>query len=156
MVFGPKPRDWTIKMNKKEKRLALSTAIASALGNAFVVEDFGENFEEKPKTKEFIDAMLRWGLSPSEKSMFFMTELEENVEKSGRNIRTLKMLTPRSLNLYDVLGAEKLVFTLGAVDYLNNRYGVQSFDDDDDDDDQEDQLQEDGEEEDGVTEETEE
>uniref|UniRef100_A0A803KRM5 Large ribosomal subunit protein uL4c n=1 Tax=Chenopodium quinoa TaxID=63459 RepID=A0A803KRM5_CHEQI len=118
VVFGPKPRDWSIKMNKKEKRLALSTAIASAAENSIVVEEFAENFG-KPKTKDFIAAMQRWGLDPAEKSMFFLTELEENVEKSGRNIRTLKLLTPRSLNLFDVLNAEKLVFTKGAVDYLN-------------------------------------
>ncbi|XP_021720722.1 50S ribosomal protein L4, chloroplastic-like [Chenopodium quinoa] len=134
VVFGPKPRDWSIKMNKKEKRLALSTAIASAAENSIVVEEFAENFG-KPKTKDFIAAMQRWGLDPAEKSMFFLTELEENVEKSGRNIRTLKLLTPRSLNLFDVLNAEKLVFTKGAVDYLNQMYGVDSVDDDEEEDD---------------------
>nr|CAA63651.1 ribosomal protein L4 [Spinacia oleracea] len=130
VIFGPKPRDWTIKMNKKERRLALSTAIASAVGNSFVVEEFAENFE-KPKTKDFIAAMQRWGLDPAEKSLFFLMDLVENVEKSGRNIRTLKLLTPRSLNLFDVLNAEKLVFTEGTIQYLNQRYGVDTLEDED-------------------------
>lgn len=118
-------------MNRKEKRLALSTAIASAAKSSIVVEEFGDKFPA-PKTKEFIAAMQRWGLDPKEKSMFFMIDLEENVEKSGRNIGTLKMLTPRSLNLYDVLDSEKLIFTPAAVDYLNQMYGV-DYDEDEDD-----------------------
>lgn len=146
-MFGPKPKDWSIKMNKKEKRLALSTAIASGVENAVVVEEFGEEFEARPKTKEFIEAMRRWGVDPKEKSMFLMMEVDENVEKSGRNIGTLKFLTPRSLNLFDVLSADKLVFTTSAVEYLNQIYGVDSVDEDDDEDEDE---EEGGEVEDGV------
>ncbi|KAH1194551.1 50S ribosomal protein L4, chloroplastic [Glycine max] len=57
VIFGPKPRDWSIKINRKEKRLAISTAIASAAASAVVVEDFVAEFAEKPKTKEFIASM---------------------------------------------------------------------------------------------------
>lgn len=131
-------------MNKKEKRLALSTAIASAAsaGSSIVVEEFGDKFTQ-PKTKEFIAAMSRWGLDPKVKSMFFMMELGENLEKSGRNIRTLKLLTPRTLNLYRVLDAERLVFTPATVDYLNERYGVNNAEDEDED--EYDEEEEDGE-----------
>ncbi|CAL5424536.1 unnamed protein product [Camellia sinensis] len=122
VVFGPKPRDWTIKINRKEKRLAISTAISSAAVNTVVVEEFGDRFE-KPKTKEFIALMQRWGIDPKEKSLFLMTEVSENVKLSSRNIGTLKMLTPRTLNLFDVLNSDKLVFTQAAVDYLNEIYG---------------------------------
>ncbi|KAM6597326.1 hypothetical protein CsatA_007850 [Cannabis sativa] len=123
VVFGPKPRDWSIKINKKEKRLAISTAVASAAVNTIVVEDFGDKFE-KPKTKDFIEALKRWGIDPKQKSMFLVMELSENVVLSSRNIGTLKMLTPRTLNLFDILNADKLVLTQDAVDYLNGRYGV--------------------------------
>lgn len=122
-MFGPKPRDWSIKINRKEKRLALSTAMASAAVNTIVVEDFSENFE-KPKTKEFIAAMKRWGIDPKEKSMFLLTEVSDNVILSSRNIGTLKMLTPRTLNLFDILNSDKLVLTQSAVDYLNSMYGL--------------------------------
>lgn len=125
MVFGPRPRDWSIKINRKEKRLALSTAIASAVtaADAFVVEDFGKEFAGGPKTKEFVAAMRRWGLDPKEKAMFLMTEVPENVMLSCRNIGTLKMLTPRALNLFDILDSKKLVLTLSALEYLNSMYG---------------------------------
>ncbi|XP_023532270.1 50S ribosomal protein L4, chloroplastic-like [Cucurbita pepo subsp. pepo] len=123
VVFGPKPRDWSIKINRKEKRLAISTAVASAAVNTIVVEDFGDKFE-KPKTKEFIAALKRWGIDPKEKSLFLMTEVSDNVRLSSRNIGTLKLLTPRTLNLFDILNSDKLVLTPAAVDYLNERYGI--------------------------------
>ncbi|KAJ8542974.1 hypothetical protein K7X08_005497 [Anisodus acutangulus] len=135
VVFGPKPKDWSVKINKKEKRLAISTALSSATENAIVVEEFNDKFE-KPKTKEFIELMRRWGLDPKEKALFLMTEVDENVILSSRNIKTLKMLTPRTLNLFDILDSEKLVFTKSAVEFLNERYG--------DDNDNEWEFEEDG------------
>ncbi|KAJ4915269.1 hypothetical protein Rs2_00828 [Raphanus sativus] len=139
VVFGPKPRDWSIKINRKEKRLAISTAISSAAaaeGGAIVVEEFGDKFQ-KPKTKDFLAAMERWGLDPKEKAMFLMMDVEENVAKSGRNIGTLRMLTPRTLNLFDILNSDKLVLTPAAVEFLNARYGVDSEIDEEDEDDTE-------------------
>lgn len=136
-MFGPKPRDWSIKINRKEKRLAISTAVDSAAVNTVVVGQFAAEFEGRPKTKEFIAAMKRWGLDPKEKAVFVMTEVPESVLLSSRNIGTLKILTPRTLNLYDILNADKLVLTPAAVDYLNQRYGV-NYQGDEDDEEEED------------------
>lgn len=139
MIFGPKPRDWSIKINRKEKQLAISTALSSAaaaVDSAIVVEEFGDRFE-KPKTKEFIAAMKRWGLDPKDKAMFLMTEVSDNVRLSSRNIGTLRMLTPRTLNLFDILNSDKLVLTPATVDYLNGRYGVNVEIEDDDDEEEE-------------------
>ncbi|KAG0477454.1 hypothetical protein HPP92_013909 [Vanilla planifolia] len=136
VIFGPKPKDWSIKINRKERRLAISTAITSAASSsdALVVEDFTDRFEAGPKTKDFIAAMKRWGLDPKEKSMFLMTEVTENLKRSCRNIGTLKLLTPRTLNLFDILDSSKLVFTISAVDYLNSTYGkiVEEMNDEED------------------------
>ncbi|KAF9598822.1 hypothetical protein IFM89_031490 [Coptis chinensis] len=123
VVFGPKPKDWSIKINRKEKRLAISTALSSASVNTIVVEDFVDKFD-KPKTKEFIEALKRWGLDPNEKSMFLLNEVSDNVKLSSRNIGTVKMLTPRTLNLFDILNADKVVLTKTTVDYLNRMYGL--------------------------------
>ncbi len=100
--------------------------------NTIVVEDFSDKFD-KPKTKEFISAMKRWGIDPKEKSMFLMTEVPDNVRLSSRNIGTLKMLTPRTLNLYDILNSDKLVLTQETVDYLNRMYGLEAIDEETDD-----------------------
>ncbi|KAK6235004.1 hypothetical protein SCA6_010341 [Theobroma cacao] len=136
VIFGPKPRDWSIKINKKEKRLAISTALSSAAQNTIVVEEFGDKFE-KPKTKDFMEALKRWGLDPKQKSMFLMMEVPENVNLSSRNIGTLRMLTPRTLNLFDILNCDNLVLTPDAVDYLNGRYGEDYEGDTEDDDEEE-------------------
>lgn len=145
VIFGPKPKDWSIKINRKEKRLALSTAIASAsvTEDAFVVEDFDGEFAGGPRTKDFVEAMRRWGLDPKEKAMFLMTEVSDNIRLSCRNIGTVKLLTPRTLNLFDILDSGKLVFTRSALEYLNSMYG----DDDDDDVGDEDEQDKDDEEE---------
>lgn len=119
--------------------------MASAAANTIVVEDFGDKFDEKPKTKEFISAMKRWGLDPKEKSTFLLTEVPDNVRLSSRNIGTLKMLTPRTLNLFDVLNADKLILTQETVDFLNARYGVDGEIEDDDDFEEEDEYEEGGE-----------
>lgn len=108
--------------------------MASAAANTIVVEDFAAEFEGKPRTKDFIAALNRWGLDPKEKATFVVTELSKNVELSSRNIGTLKILTPRTLNLYDILNADKLVLTPGAVEFLNQRYGVNNQDNDDEED----------------------
>ncbi|XP_017248826.1 large ribosomal subunit protein uL4c [Daucus carota subsp. sativus] len=145
VVFGPKPKDWSIKINKKEKRLAISTALASALSNGIVIEEFGDRFE-KPKTKEFIGLLNRLGIDPCEKSLFLMTDVPDNVRLSGRNIGTLKMLTPRTLNLFDILNSDKLVFTKDAVEYLNEAYGY-DLDGDSEIDEDEDEDEDEGEDE---------
>ncbi|KAJ4830228.1 60S ribosomal protein L4, partial [Turnera subulata] len=80
VIFGPKPRDWSIKINKKEKQLAISTALSSiASENMMCVEEFREKFE-KPRTREFIEAMRWWGLDPKEKVMFLVSDLTDNLE----------------------------------------------------------------------------
>ncbi|KAL0419015.1 UNVERIFIED_CONTAM: 50S ribosomal protein L4, chloroplastic [Sesamum radiatum] len=75
----------------------------------------------------------RLGLDPKKKSMFFMTEVSDNVRLSSRNIGTLKLLTPRTLNLFDILDSEKLILTKGAVEFLNERYGLDSEEDKEED-----------------------
>ncbi|CAI0540561.1 unnamed protein product [Linum tenue] len=133
VVFGPKPKDWSIKINKKEKKLAMSTALSSATESMICVEEFGEKFE-KPRTKDFIEAMARWGLDPKEKVMFLMMDVSDTVGLSSRNIGTLRMLTPRTLNLFDILNSDKLVLTPDTVDFLNGRYGAEYSEEGDDED----------------------
>lgn len=123
VVFGPKPKDWSIKINKKEKRLAISTALQSATVNTVVVEDFEEKFVT-PKTKDFIAALKRWGVKQGENSLLFSMNPSESLVKSSRNVSTVKLLTPRSLNLYDVLRADKLILTKSSVEYLEQQYGA--------------------------------
>jgi large subunit ribosomal protein L4 len=126
VVFGPKPVDWRIKMNKKEKQLAISTAMQSAAVDALVVEDLQEQITTS-KTSTFIAALKRWGVDPAKHSLIFATEVSKELELSSRNIKTLKILTPRSLNLYDILRADRVLFTKSGLQYLNDTYGAGEF-----------------------------
>lgn len=138
VIFGPKPKNWGVKMNRKEKQLAISTAIQSAAVNTVVVEDFDDKFTE-PKTKRFLEALTNWGISPSEHhSLLFTTSVSDNFKLSSRNVGTFKLLTPRTLTVYDILRADKLVFTRSGVDYLNETYGESYVSEDEDEEEQED------------------
>eukprot|EP00897_Mesotaenium_endlicherianum_P005793 jgi/Mesen1/5241/ME000026S04534 len=122
VVFGPKPCDWTIKINKKEKQLAISTALQSASVSMTVVEDLNEKLSE-PKTKVFVEALARWGIDyKKDYALLFTTDLSENVFRASKNIQRLKVITPRTLNLYDILRADKLIVTKDGLEYLNDRY----------------------------------
>eukprot|EP00244_Chara_vulgaris_P012658 TRINITY_DN6788_c0_g1_i2.p1 TRINITY_DN6788_c0_g1~~TRINITY_DN6788_c0_g1_i2.p1 ORF type:complete len:340 (-),score=61.20 TRINITY_DN6788_c0_g1_i2:84-1103(-) len=128
VIFGPKPRDWSVKINRKEKQLGISTAIQSAAPNTLVVEDFDEKFaDQPPKTKNFIAFLNRLGIGSGDHAVVMTTTMNENVYKSSRNLKNLKLITPRTLTVYDILRADKVVFTKSAVEYLNNRYGEENF-----------------------------
>ncbi|MEG3437367.1 50S ribosomal protein L4 [Pannus brasiliensis CCIBt3594] len=122
VIFGPKPRDYDLKVNRKEKRLALRTALDSQAENLIVVENFAEQFA-KPKTKELNAAFTRWGVEKDEKVLLILTEIPENIYLSGRNIETLKIVRADSLNVYDVIVADRVVATAEALAKIQEVYG---------------------------------
>ncbi|MDJ0535005.1 MAG: 50S ribosomal protein L4 [Xenococcaceae cyanobacterium MO_207.B15] len=122
VIFGPKPRDFNLKMNRKERRLALRTALMNRLEDAVVVENFSEQIT-RPKTKEITSALERWGIDPNDKILLILTDISENIHLSSRNISNLKLLKANSLNVYDLLNANKIVITNDAVAQIQEVYG---------------------------------
>lgn len=121
--FGPKPRDWSISMNKKEKRLALSTALQSAAVDMVVVEDFAESFQEI-KTKSLTEKLAVVGADVStEKTLLILNEPNEFVQLSGRNVERLFINTANAVQVYDLLGADRVVVEKSALAYINEYYG---------------------------------
>ncbi|MFC5282806.1 50S ribosomal protein L4 [Pedobacter alpinus] len=115
-VFGPQPRDYSFKLNKKLKELARKSALAyKAKDNSVVVlEDF--NFDT-PKTKNFVSLISALNLS-EEKTLIVLSAANDNVYLASRNLQKTKVITADQLNTYDVLNAGKLVFTTGSVKKL--------------------------------------
>ncbi|SHF64321.1 LSU ribosomal protein L4P [Bacteroides luti] len=118
-VFGPKPRDYFFKLNKKVKSLARKSALSyKAQGNAIVVvEDFSF---ETPKTKDFVALINNLKVS-DKKLLFVLSEPNKNVYLSARNIERANVLTVAGLNTYNVLNAGALVLTessLSAIDSI--------------------------------------
>jgi large subunit ribosomal protein L4 len=122
VIFGPKPRDFNVKMNRKERRLALRTAFMSRNEDTVVVEAFGAQLE-RPKTKELISALSRWGANPESRILLVLSEITENVYLSARNISNIRLLLADSLNIYDVLAADKIVVTSEALAKIQEVYG---------------------------------
>lgn len=121
VIFGPKPRDYNIKMNRKERRLALRTAFQNRAEDLIVVKDFGDQLP-RPKTKELVEAFKRWGIEKESKVLLIVPEIEEMVYLSARNISTLKLISATRLNVYDVLTADKIVATDTALAKIQEVY----------------------------------
>lgn len=115
VIFGPKPRDFNIKMNKKERRLALRTAFVSRSQDLIVVENFAEKLDH-PKTKDLIAALVRWEIEIGRKVLIIVAdEIPENVYLSARNIPYVKVIQHNCLNVFDILNADKIVMTTDAL-----------------------------------------
>jgi large subunit ribosomal protein L4 len=118
VVFAPKPRDYSFKMNKKEKRIALLSALSSKAGdNKIVVLDSFELSEVK--TKKFAEVMNNIKVS---NALFVVEGENKNVVLSGRNIPTVKVSATNEINTYDVLKYDTLVVTKAAVEKLEEVY----------------------------------
>lgn len=119
-VFGPRPRDYWFKLNKKVKALARKSALSyKAQQNAIiVVEDF--DFEA-PKTKQGV-ALLNNLKVEGKKTLFVLPEVKKNVNLSVRNIQRVEVMTASALNTYKVMNANVLVMTEGAVKMVDETF----------------------------------
>jgi large subunit ribosomal protein L4 len=121
VIFGPKPRDFSVKMNRKERRLALRTAFQSRIDDLIVVEDFSGQLD-RPKTKELVQAIARWGIADESKVLLIVSERNDNVYLSARNISKLRLISANNLNIYDLLLADKIVATASALAKVQEVY----------------------------------
>ena len=121
VIFGPKPRDFKIKMNRKERRLALRTAFNSRSEDIMVVEDFADQLP-RPKTKELASALARWGVESDARVLLILPEIADNVYLSARNLSKLKLIKAINLNIYDILAADKIVTTSDALAQIQEVY----------------------------------
>ena len=118
VVFAPVPRDYTIRLNKKEKRLALKSALTSKLQeNKLIVVD--ELKFDEIKTKNFVNVMNNLD---AEKALVVLNENDANVVMSARNIPTVKTALTNTINVYDILKYNKLILTKDAVATIEEVY----------------------------------
>jgi large subunit ribosomal protein L4 len=115
-AFGPRPRDYSFKLNKKVKSLARVSALSyKAKENAIMVlEDF--NFEA-PKTKNYIDLIKNLNLA-DKKSLLVLGDVNKNIYLSSRNIQGAKVVNASDLNTYDILNAQNLILAESSIKVL--------------------------------------
>lgn len=112
VVFGPHPRSYSFKMNKKEKRLALKSALAYKFKNneLLIIDNF--NIESN-KTKDMITIMNN--LKVEKKVLIVVNELDENMILATRNLSNILLLQADEINTYDIVAADKMIITQDAV-----------------------------------------
>jgi large subunit ribosomal protein L4 len=122
VIFGPKPRSYELGMNRKERRLALRTALMSRLDDIVVVKGFAAGLET-PKTKEITAALQRFGIEAGAKVLLVLDGAPEAVKLSVRNLEKVKLIAADQLNVFDLLHAGKLVLSEEALTKIQEVYG---------------------------------
>lgn len=118
VVFAPTPRDYSFKLNKKEKRAALKSALTSrVVENKFVVVD--ELKLDEIKTKKFVEVLKNLNV---EKALVVLNDMDEKVIASAANIPTVKTTQTNELNVFDVLKYDAVVVTKAAVATIEEVY----------------------------------
>ncbi len=119
VVFAPVPRDYSFKMNKKEKQAALKSALTDKVesGNVVVLDEL--KFDEI-KTKKFAEVMAN--INVDRKALVVLADNDQNVVLSARNFAQAKTMQANSLNVYDIVNAKTLVLTKDAVSKIEEVY----------------------------------
>ncbi len=118
--FGPQPRDYGFKLNKKVKKLARKSVLSSRAKEKAIqiLEDFSF---ESPKTKEFISLLNSLAVS-DKKSLFLISDKNKNIFLSSRNLKKAHVSTVDEVNTYDLINAERLILCEGTLDQLKERF----------------------------------
>ena len=122
IIFGPKPRSYSLAMNRKERRSALRTALMARIDDITVVKDFGKSLEA-PKTREITEALGRLGIAADTKVLIVLTNPSEMVRRSVRNLEKVKLISANHLNVFDLLHANSLVVGEDALTTIQEVYG---------------------------------
>ena len=121
IIFGPKPRSYNLDMNRKERRLALRTALISKTSNIKTVEDFGSSLDT-PKTKEIIEGLSRLGIDKTKKILIILDNPSLNIKKSIQNIANIRLMLADQLNVFDILNANEIVIGTSAISKIQEVY----------------------------------
>ena len=119
-VFGPRPKDYSFKLNKKLKLVARKSALTYKAKDQMISVLEGFTFNEV-KTKNFTDMLSKLSLD-TKKTLFVLPEVDKNIVLSGRNIKNTQVTTVDSLNTYDVLHADQLLFVEGSLEKIENLF----------------------------------
>ncbi len=122
IVFGPKPRKFNLEMNRKERRLALRTALMSRISDTKIIKDFGAKLEV-PKTSEIVSLLKRVGLDSDGKVLIILKNPSEIIKRSIRNLQKIKLIAADQLNVFDLLNANSLVIGEDALSTIKEVYG---------------------------------
>ena len=116
-IFGPEPRNYLNKVNKKVKDLARKSALSHKIKEKSLI--ILEKFDLKtPRTKDFIDILSNLSID-NKKSLFFLSDFDNNIHLSSNNIRNSVVKNVQDINTYDIVNADNIVFVEDSIEKLN-------------------------------------
>ena len=122
VIFGPRPRSSDVAMNRKERRLALRTALMSRVDRIVVAKGFGNDLES-PRTREITAALGRLGIEADARVLLVLHQPSDTVRLSVRNLPRVKLIAADQLNVFDLLHADHLVVGEEALARIQEVYG---------------------------------
>jgi len=122
VIFGPKPRKFNYKINKKERQLAFQTLFYSKRNQVLLVQNLEDEFK-LPKTKEFINLCKNCNIQLDQKTLLVVSEKTPALLLATRNIKNIEIISVSHLNTLSVLKAKQIVVTTQALNYMKEIYG---------------------------------
>ena len=114
IAFGPTPRDYSKKMNRKERRLALKSALSTKVEDMIIVDDIKLT---TPKTKDMLNLLKGLNLENA-KTLIVVKELDENIILASRNLQNIALIDAAEINVLDLIAADKVLITKEAINKI--------------------------------------
>jgi large subunit ribosomal protein L4 len=121
VTFGPKPRDLSLKLNKKERRLALQTLIYNKKNQILIIENLESEIQE-PKTKTFTKVCTDCGINLNKKVLVVVEKKTSALKLATQNIQNVELISASSLNTFSLLKAKQIILTPLAINYIKEIY----------------------------------
>ena len=121
VIFGPKPKVTVLKLNKKERRLALQTLLYNKKNNILIIENL-ENEISQPKTKHFLKICQDCSVNLNQRLLVVVSEKPSSLKLSTQNLKNVELISAANLNTLSLLKAKQIIVTPSAINYIKEIY----------------------------------
>jgi len=121
VIFGPKPKKVTLKLNKKERQLALQTLLYNKKNNILLIENL-ENALNEPKTKLFLNMCRNCSINLDQKVLVIVSEKTMPLKLATQNLKNVELISASNLNTFSLLKAKQIILTPLAINYIKEIY----------------------------------
>lgn len=121
VTFGPKPKTISLKLNKKERKLALQTLLYNKRNHILIIENL-ENQLDTPKTKNFLKICQNCGINSDQKLLVIVSEKTIPLKLATQNLKNVELISASSLNTFSILKAKQIILTPLAINYIEEIY----------------------------------